>query len=83
MPFVSIEEIEALMHPTIAKALRQNGNFTAVEQEAAVIVRDITGLAIPSSLAERAASSDWIRQPMAWIIQYICAHILSIAPDWN
>lgn len=77
MGFVSIEEVEPLMHPTIVKALRQDGKFTAAEQEAAIIVRDITGLAIPATPNERPATADWVRQPMAWILQYICVHVIT------
>lgn len=77
MGFVSIEEVEPLMHPTIVKALRQDGKFTAAEQEAAIIVRDITGLAIPATPAERPETADWVRQPMAWIIQYINVHVIT------
>lgn len=74
MPLVALEEIETMIFSAIAKSLREAGKFAAIEAEAAKIIRDMTGLAIPESVSERPQSADWVIAPSAWIIQWMASH---------
>lgn len=76
MGFVTLEEIAPLISVGVLKALTaDSAKFETAESQAAIIIRDITGLAIPDD--ERPATADWVVTPAAWIIQFLAANLVT------
>jgi len=69
MPLITLAEIKALGFPNIETQCDINStNFTGLEQEAAQIVADETGITIPDSVNN---APSWSKLPATWIIYYI------------
>lgn len=72
MPFVSFADVEKLLPEGLRGVLRREpSTFVQLESFAAIIVRDVTGRAIPSEVEEpKTSATDWTVVPMAWIIAH-------------
>ena len=78
MPFVEYADIEKLIPDSIQSLLQVTATFTFFENNAAKIVRDETGVAIPAAVADR---PDWVIIPMAHLITKLFAARMSGASE--
>jgi len=82
MPFTTLNTIRPMIHPAIAIALSKpfNGEtvFTAIEAQAAILIRDMTGVDIPDDPVN---TPDWLHLPAAFIIQHLTAPQISELSD--
>lgn len=82
MPFTTLDKIRPMVHPTIALALAKTVSgdtvFNHLEPEAAILIRDMTGIAIPDDTDD---TPDWLHLPAAYIIQYLAAPQISELTD--
>lgn len=76
MPFVTIVQITSLLPSSVVEHLNEDDNFTVIERQAAQIISDITGFAIPELVTSAPA---WVTTPAAWIIIKLCNPTISNA----
>lgn len=67
MPFVVFADVENLLPPAVRSVLRDADKFSAVENEAAITIRDIANIDIPNDVDD---APDWVRMPMAQLMSY-------------
>ena len=82
MPFTTLDTIRPMIHPAIAIALSKTFNgdtvFTTIEAQAAILIRDMTGVDIPDDTVN---TPDWLHLPAAFIIQQLAAPQISELSD--
>ena len=75
------EEVTALMNNQTASRMNKDNLFEKVEAEAAIIIRDLSGITLPDDPATRDVSLDWVLTPMAWIMEYILLPLSDFSSD--
>jgi len=82
MPFTTLDKIRPMVHPIVAialvKTLSGDTVFNHLESEAAILIRDMTGIAIPADTDD---TPDWLHLPAAYIIQQLAAPHISELTD--
>lgn len=69
MPFVTLAEIRSKLLPNVtAKLEESNDDFIRIERDAAEMISELSGLAIPTSVND---APEWVVTPAAWIINYL------------
>lgn len=71
MRFVEYTTIERHIPMSFRQKVSASGVFAALEEAAAIIIRDTTGIAFPSSTSN---TPDWIILPAAHIIAYLAVN---------
>lgn len=69
MPFVTLAEISSKLLPNVyAKLAESIDDFNRIERDAAEVISDLSGLAIPTNVND---APEWVVTPAAWIINYL------------
>lgn len=75
MPFVTLADIKTKLLPSVIKVLEaSDDDFIRLERDAAEIIAELSGLAIPASVND---APEWVVTPAAWIINYLVLSTVS------
>lgn len=75
MPFASLETIKPFVAKGVHEALSRTGSpFNDLEKSAAIVIRDMTGYAVPVSINDR---PDWSDKISAWLIEYYAKSLMT------